>query len=178
MELRALGAPGLLAQLRRPLSDPPAGPPGREGSGSRLGAACGRSDRLPLRTRASVATRGAPVATLEWRCQTPLDDLVGAAPARVRDEMERQARLVEGHGARALLVPPHVGTRVLLEARLEWGARTSRGAHGPQCDRWPAVTAGLLPHLAGRTRLHVAKLLSVGPTRAGLLLERHRGRMT
>lgn len=110
--------------------------------------------------------------------QDPLDDLVGAAPARVRDWMERQARLADGHGARAPLVPPNVVTRVLLEARRQWGAWTSRAAHGPDCDLWPAVTAGLLRHLAGLTRVHVAQLLNVGPTRAGLLLERHRGQMT
>ncbi len=89
------------------------------------------------------------------RVEPDLDDLVGAAPDRVRAWMERKSRLADGRPARTLVVSVRSVRRAVDAAsivRPDWDVRIGRRR---RCA-WEAMRVGLLRGLAAATLSDVA----------------------
>jgi putative transposase len=78
----------------------------------------------------------------------PLDDLVGAAPARVRDWMIRKSKLADGSAPGQPLVSPSGIISVLCEMRNR-NPDLRVQANGRMRDLWPLLTIGLLREECG-----------------------------
>jgi hypothetical protein len=78
--------------------------------------------------------------------EDPLDDLVGCAPGRVLQWMQRKAELADGTAPGLALAPLEVLDRILLEVRIEdWFVGSARGKR----DGWPVARVGLARDLCG-----------------------------
>jgi REP element-mobilizing transposase RayT len=138
----------------------------------------------PETTYASLwgrGSRGAEQTLVEARVRRPaavgddLDDLVGAAPDRVQDWMERKARLADGGRARPPLVDAPTVDRILARARSAEGAWVRQPRRGPPCDLWSVAHIGLLSDLGGMTHDEIAQRLRITTTLVGRQRTRHRG---
>jgi REP element-mobilizing transposase RayT len=95
--------------------------------------------------------------------QDPLDDLIGAAPANVRDWMERKTKLADGT---ALGLPICDGEAVacseaVLRAKYgDWNV----SPRNRERDAWSLARVGLMRHLSGLTWAEIARVTSASPS--------------
>ena len=103
----------------------------------------------------------------------PLDDLLGAAPTKVRAWMERKTRLADGTRASGCLLSPRA---------LELALSAARETHGgwmvaPSARRkeaWRILHAGMLRDLVGLSTGEVAMALGTARSSVGQALAEHR----
>ena len=105
------------------------------------------SDRsLPPATRWMVERR---LESPPMKERDPLDDLLGAAPARVRDWMERKALLADGTSPGLILATPRTLLGVLRERSRKDPARGLPTGRGPDVGFWEALAIWSLRQFAG-----------------------------
>ena len=103
----------------------------------------------------------------------PLDDLVGAAPAKVREWMQRKARLADGTTVGLPICSPSVVQHVIREASADsrsWSVSVSR----KPLNGWGLLEVGLLLDLCGLSLSAVASMLGSGTSTIGDRARQHR----
>jgi hypothetical protein len=125
------------------------------------------SQRAVVRARIRRAYRG----------PDELDDLVGAAPARIREWMVRKAALADETPVAAPMVDP-VTVRGVVEAEREsQGAWAHQRSRGRPIDLWPIALTGLLRDLAGLRHVEVSKRLEASESTVRRRIALHRDLM-
>ena len=107
----------------------------------------------------------------------PLDDLVGAAPERVQDWMQRKARLADGTRAGLPICSP-AALRDAIAASVETHGDWRVDIRGQPVEGWVQLEAGLLVDLCGLTLTSVSHALSKGTSTVSKLVHRHRKLLT
>ena len=101
-----------------------------------------------------------------------LDDLVGAAPTRVREWMQRKAHLADQTKPGLPLVDPTSVLREVNVARADRDAWTCVPAKN-RVSAWPILSVGLLRQLAGQTHQQIALALSLPQSSAQSRARQH-----
>lgn len=104
-----------------------------------------------------------------------LDDLVGAAPAAVRDWMIQKARLADSTRPGVACIPPAIVMEVIEGLRVRpWEYASKSGRHW---DAWGPAAAALLRYLSGETYVEIAERLGVTAPAVSRRLRSHRSLM-
>jgi hypothetical protein len=103
-----------------------------------------------------------------------LDDLVGAAPARVRAWMTRKATLADGGSTAAPLVDADTVRSTVEEGAASVGTWARAAERGPRLDLWPIALTGLLHDLAGLRSADLSERLGLSDSAVSRRMARHR----
>ncbi len=104
----------------------------------------------------------------------PLDDLVAAAPARVRDWMVRKSLLADQTRPGLPCVPSKVVLDVISSLEIHGRRLRYETASGQKRDAWAIATVGLLRMLAGSTHSEIAQATETSTSMTTRRLRRHK----
>ena len=106
--------------------------------------------------------------------EDPLDDLVAAAPARVRDWMVCKSLLADQTRPGIPCVPSQVVLDVISSLKADGRRLRYETASGQKRDAWAIATVGLLRVLAGSTHTEIAQATVTSTSMTTRRLRRHK----
>jgi hypothetical protein len=138
-----------------------------------------RGTDLDYRSAWGRAPTAAERALIEVRLRSrsldvdPLDDLVAAAPARVRDWMVRKSLLADRTRPGIACVPSQVVLEVISSLKARGRRWRDETPTGQKRDAWVIATVGLLRVLAGLANVEVAQAVEASTSMTTRRLRRH-----